>query len=211
MVKRIIRGGQSEDAANAFSPVEHLDVFQVERLTETYRMWYDTAPSDYVRRVRGRYWLVFLLLRFTGARLGEILRIDDSRDIDFGQKELWIPAPEEEGQRITVRRVPVPAEVITKVVEYLMEFPAMRGRVCALDQGNFRREFYRRAEEAEIPKNLSHPHILRHSRAIEMLRAGVPLTTVQDLLGHVLSSTTAIYLQRSEISVRIILESKGLL
>ena len=213
MVKKLISDPRDDSRKNPTPPVEHLEGRQVARLTETFRIWYDEAPSGYIRRVRGRYWLAYLLLRFTGARIGEVLRMDDSRHIDFVLSEVWIPALGSQTLRATMRRVPVPPDVTTEVIEYLAEFPAMRGRVFALDQGNFRREFYRRAEEAEIPRNLSHPHILRHSRAVEMLRAGVPLTAVQDLLGHMLSSTTAVYLeiQRSDISVRVILESKGLL
>lgn len=212
-MKKIISDGQGEFRKNPASPIEHLESRQVARLTETFRLWYDEAPSGYIRRVRGRYWLAYLLLRFTGARIGEVLRMDDSRHIDFASCEVWIPALGSQSLRATMRRIPVPPDVIAGVEEYLAEFPTMRGRVFALDQGNFRREFYRRAEEAKIPRNLSHPHILRHSRAVEMLRAGVPLTAVQDLLGHMLSSTTAVYLeiQRSDISVRVILESKGLL
>ena len=87
----------------------------------------------------------------------------------------------------------------------------MKGRVFTLDQGNFRRKFYRRAEEANIPRELSHPHILRHSRAVELLQAGVPLITVQQLLGHTLSSTTAVYLQCPGIAAKKILNEKGLL
>lgn len=213
MAKRLISGGRDGLPEETGSPIEHLDGPQVERLTEAFRLWRDEAPGSYARRVRGRYWLAFLLLRFTGARIGEILRVDDSRHIDFGQSEVWIPALGSQALRATLRCVPVPPGVLSMVVAYLAEFPAMRGKVFALDQGNFRREFYRRAEEAEIPRELSHPHILRHSRAIEMLRAGVPLTAVQDLLGHMLSSTTAVYLeiQRTEVSVRVILEKKGLL
>ena len=213
MVKKLISEGRDEPGRGPAAPIEHLESPQVARLTETFRLWYDEAPGGYIRRVRGRYWLAYLLLRFTGARIGEVLRVDDSRHIDFSSSEVWIPALGSQALRATMRRVPVPPEVVVGVMAYLDEFPAMRGRVFALDQGNFRREFYRRAEEAEIPRNLSHPHILRHSRAVEMLRAGVPLTAVQDLLGHMLSSTTAIYLeiQRSDISVRVILESKGLL
>ena len=48
-----------------------------------------------------------------------------------------------------------------------------------------------------IPKELAHPHILRHTRAIELLRAGVPVTVVQDLLGHSALTTTAVYLRIS--------------
>jgi len=213
MVKRIVRGGQDVSTEDAPSPVEYLESPQVSRLTDAFRFWYDEAPSGYVRRVRGRYWLAFLLLRFTGARIGEILRVDDSRDIDFRSCEVWIPALGSQALRATMRRVPVPPDVVAGVMEYLGAYPGMQGKVFALDQGNFRREFYRRAEEAELPRRLSHPHILRHSRAIELLRAGVPLTVVQNLLGHMLSSTTAVYLEieSSEISVRVILESKGLL
>ena len=105
----------------------------------------------------------------------------------------------------------MPLSVTATLSEYLVEFPAMRGKVFALDQGNFRREFYRRAEEAEIPRELSHPHILRHTRAIEMVQAGVPITAVQTILGHTMSSTTVIYLQRSGADLRTILSRMGLL
>ena len=37
------------------------------------------------------------------------------------------------------------------------------------------------AEEAGIPKELGQPHILRHTRAIELLRAGVPVSIVQNI------------------------------
>jgi molybdate transport system regulatory protein len=202
---------QEGTVSHSASPIEHLDGVQVERLTEAFRIWNESAPSSYIRRVRGRYWLSFLLLRFTGARIGEVLRIDDATDIDFRQSEIRIVSPGSYPRKLVLRVIPVPLEVIERVLDYLSEFPAMRGRVFALDQGNFRREFYRRAEEAEIPRQYSHPHILRHTRALELLKAGVPLTIVQDLLGHALSSTTAIYLERTEITARIVLKDRGLL
>jgi len=180
-------------------------------LSGTFRNWYDAAPSAFTRRVRGRYWIAFLLLRFTGARIGEILSIDDRADIDYRNCEIRFVVQMASNHRKVVRSVPVPGDVLSSIADYLKEFPQMGGKVLALDPGNFRREFYRRAEEASIPRQLSHPHILRHTRAIDMLRAGVPLTTVQDLLGHSLSSTTAIYLSRSEANAGQILKEKGLL
>lgn len=193
------------------SNIEYLDDDQIERLTAAFKNWFESAPSGYTRRVRGRYWVTFLTLRFTGARIGEVLSLNDVMDIDFGQGEILITiragAPERRARRV----IPVPGEIITWLDRYVTEFPKMRGRVFALDQGNFRREFYKRAEEAEIPRELSHPHILRHTRAIELLRAGVPLPTVRDLLGHTLLSTTAMYLQQQEIAIRKILKEKGFL
>lgn len=43
-----------------------------------------------------------------------------------------------------------------------------------------------------IPKSVS-PHHLRHSRAMHMLQAGVPLIYIRDFLGHSEISTTEIY------------------
>lgn len=209
MVEKIER--EEDTVSGSVSPVDHLDGFQLERLMEAFRTWNEEASSSYIRSVRGRYWLTFLILRFSGARLGEILRIDDTTDIDFDQNEIGIVSPRSLPLRQILRIIPVPSSVLVGVRAYTSEFPAMRGKVFALDQGNFRREFYRRAEEARIPRKISHPHILRHTRALELLKAGVPLTVVQNLLGHAFSSTTIIYLERTEITARVILKDKGLL
>ena len=80
-----------------------------------------------------------------------------------------------------------------------------------IDQATFRKTFYRLAKEAGIPKDLGHPHVLRHSRSIEVLRTGVPVTVVQDLLGHASLNTTAIYLKVSGIEAKQILRDRGLI
>lgn len=80
-----------------------------------------------------------------------------------------------------------------------------------LDSATFRKTFYRFAEDAGIPKDIGHPHILRHSRSIELLRAGVPVTVIQDLLGHSSLNTTAIYLRIAGHEAKEILQSKGLI
>ena len=209
MTTRKTGSSKYETASGRASPVDHLSQSQLHRLIEAFNAWNEAAATNYIRRVRGRYWLAFLLLRFSGARIGEILCVDDSADIDFFQNEIKLAARSR--SRVKSRKVPVPPEIISKIITYRLEFPRMKGKVFLLDPGNFRKEFYRRAEEAEIPRDLSHPHILRHTRAVEMLKAGVPLTTVQQILGHTLTSTTAIYLQHSEEAAWKILKEKGLL
>jgi len=203
--KKNISTRDGEEAFSCASPIDHLTQSQLDRLMDAFREWNRSAVTEYIRKVRGRYWLAFLMLRFTGARIGEILSIDDSAHIDFDRNEIMIV------RRKVARIIPVPAGVILRVCRYRAEFPVMQGKVFVLDQGNFRREFYRRAEEAEIPRELSHPHILRHTRAVEMLQAGVPLTAVQEVLGHSLSSTTAMYLQCTQKTLKEILNDKGLL
>ena len=50
----------------------------------------------------------------------------------------------------------------------------------------------RKIDEGSIPQTVS-PHSLRHSKAIHLLRSGVPLIYIRDFLGHVSVTTTEIY------------------
>ena len=53
-------------------------------------------------------------------------------------------------------------------------------------------EAARKNNEGLIPKTVS-PHSLRHSKAVHLLRSGVPLIYIRDFLGHTAVSTTEIY------------------
>jgi len=200
-------------ALGTASVIEYLSENQVNDLVYNFQRWFDESPTKTKRKIRGRYWLVFLVLRFTGARLGEVLLIDETTDIDFRNAEIRIVtlkrhSPRKKNQK---RIVPVPPNVVSEIATYLAEFPEQKGKIFKLDQGNFRRVFYARAEEANIPRDLAHPHILRHTRAIELLRAGIPVTIVQDLLGHSALTTTAVYLRISGQEAKGILREKGLI
>jgi integrase/recombinase XerD len=48
------------------------------------------------------------------------------------------------------------------------------------------------AKSQIVPKRLS-PHVLRHSKAVHLLQAGVNLIYIRDFLGHVDLKTTEIY------------------
>lgn len=51
------------------------------------------------------------------------------------------------------------------------------------------------------------PHILRHSRAMHLYDAGVPLPYIRDILGHVDLSTTEVYARASTEAKRRALEA----
>lgn len=52
-----------------------------------------------------------------------------------------------------------------------------------------------------------HPHMIRHTKAIHLLEAGVNLIYIRDLLGHVSITTTEIYLKADNELKRAALES----
>ena len=186
---------------------------QINRLTLAFQSWFDQKDiSDTKRRIRGRYWLVFLALRFTGARISEVTNIKPD-DIDFRNAEVRLITlkkhnPKKKG---AYRIIPVPASVTSEIASYIAQYPYMKGKAFKVDRSNFYAVFQERCEETNIPKELAHPHILRHTRAIELLRAGVPVTIVQDLLGHSALTTTAVYLKMSGQEAKGILREKGLI
>jgi len=190
--------------------VKYLTEVQAERLDEAFRRWADVPPGPR-RRVRGRYFIVYLTLRLTGARIGEVLMVDDTSDIDFREQMIRLPNLKRHKHKGEVRWVPVPASLIGEIAVYLTEHPEMRGKLFKLDDRNFRRTFEKIALEAGLPRDLAHPHILRHTRAVELLKRGVPVAAVQALLGHASLATTAAYLRLSGQDIKTILRDRGLL
>jgi integrase/recombinase XerD len=71
-----------------------------------------------------------------------------------------------------------------------------------LDSSGVRKMFKRRAMKAGLEQRV-HPHGLRHSHAVELLRAGVPVGSIKAQLGHARVSTTSIYLDRLDPAVAL--------
>lgn len=68
-----------------------------------------------------------------------------------------------------------------------------------LDTSYLRRLFPRLKDRAELPATRHvHPHALRHTRATEMRRGGMPLPEIKAALGHSHLATTVHYLDHLE-------------
>jgi integrase len=217
--------------ANALVPakahIEYLSEHQLNSLTAAFQKFFDDSPSPRQYVKRGRHWLIFLVLRYTGARLGEVLQLNADTDIDYRNCELKLvtlkqhtPKGKYGKKRAPSRIIPVPANVIAEISNYRLQVAqyAAKGEVTdkdvnpfKIDPATFRKTFYRLAEQAGIPRDLGHPHILRHGRSVELLRAGVPVTIVQDLLGHSSLNTTAIYLRIAGQEAKQILKDRGMI
>ena len=162
---------------------------------------------------RGRYFLIFLFLRYTGARISEVTGIDDQADVDYRSADVTLAVlkrhnPHKKNMR---KMVSIPPLAVKKLTRYLALYPEMKGKAFSVDRSNFFVIFKKLTLECGFSKTLAHPHVLRHTRPMEMVRAGVPLTIVQQILGHSNLNTTAVYLQFSGQEAKAILKERGLI
>jgi molybdate transport system regulatory protein len=177
--------------------IRYLETEQLERLTQAFTAWRDAARTAPIRRARQRMRLVFLMLRHSGAKLGEVLAINERTDIDPVQGTVTIGSRDPDNNP---RRVVVPKDFLEEAGRFTAS-PANRGingELFRLDPGFVRRKLYEQARKAGLPVGRVSPTSLRHSRAVELLRGGVPLPVVQVMLGHSSLVLTSIYCSFSD-------------
>jgi integrase/recombinase XerD len=128
-------------------------------------------------------------------------------DIDWRRGEITIA-----GKGNRAERLPVPADVGAAIAAYLRRgrLPTAQGRSVfvrvhaphrPLTTGGITMIVFDAAQRAGLAK--MHAHRLRHTAATAMLRAGVPLPEVGQVLRHRSMLTTAIYakLDRNALAV----------
>ncbi|HAS88964.1 MAG TPA: TOBE domain-containing protein [Desulfovibrio sp.] len=184
----------------------HLDSRELASLEDGFRDWKDGATrADYVRS-RTRTFCLFLILRHSGAKLGEILRLDERHDIDLSRAVIHLGR---EGQE---REIPLPRSVCREL-KGLIDGPmgsGLEGVLFNLDPGYVRRIFYERAEACGLKRKMGAPSVLRRSRAVEMLRSGVPLGVVRKILGQASADLSAVYQDWSSGDVKNIVRHMAL-
>ena len=186
------------DADAAAPAIRFLTTEQLLLLDQTFAAWVAKARGKRSSLSRNRCRLVFLLLRHTGAKLGEVLAIDDREDFDLVARKVALGGRGEEAR--PSREVYLPHELHAELAAILRDpdYDPFRGSLLALDQGYVRRVLYERAEDCGLPKHLANPNTLRRSRGIELLRGGVPLGAIQRSLGHLTANSTAAFLEIPE-------------
>jgi molybdate transport system regulatory protein len=189
--------------------VRRLDRHQLAVLAKSFKQWMNDARDARTRRSRERVVIVFLMLRYTGARLGEVLALDERKHIDFFRGLVRIPdGPAPDG----AREIPLPAELIDRIRQYCVRYDDVTavGRagepLFDLDQGFLRKKFHEQEERSGLPKELLNPRVLRNSRAIELLQGGMPMRAVQALLGHSKMDFTSSYVDLTEDDLRHIIQ-----
>jgi site-specific recombinase XerD len=162
------------------------------------------------RSPRGvRNYAILLLLTTYGLRASEIckLRVDD---IDWRASRLWI-RHFKTGARTCLPLLPGVGHAL---LNYLR-----RGRPACKDREVFVRmhaprtalvtntaiNSLLRRHMARVGVRLSGkrgPHVFRHARAASLLKVGVPLKTIGDILGHRSACSTAVYLKLDDERLR---------
>jgi molybdate transport system regulatory protein len=143
------------------------------------------------------------LIRYTGARLNEVLKLDPRRDIDSGAHAVTFRKAVRGGAP-GGRHVQIPGVLSAEIRKTLAIASAnnRRSGFFNIDPGHVRRKFYERAAACGIPRVLGAPEVIRRSRAVELLQSNVPLPVVQKILGHSTPSLAASYVKFSEEDMR---------
>jgi len=180
-----------------------LDTVQMNRLEQSFRNWADGAPRADVRLSRRRILLIFLLIRYTGGKLNEVLALNPFQDVDFKHHLVFLGRTEKKNGRPR-REVQIP-EVLSEEIKSSLNDPAFKkylGNLFKVDPGHVRRKFYERAIDSGIPPTMGAPESIRRSRAIELMQSNMPLPVVQKMLGHSTLNVTASYVDFSDADMR---------
>jgi molybdate transport system regulatory protein len=180
-----------------------LDTVQMNRLEQSFRSWADGAPRADVRLSRRRILLIFLLIRYTGGKLNEVLALNPFQDVDVKHHLVFLGKAEKKNGR-PAREVQIP-EVLSEEIKSSLDDPVFKkylGNFFKVDPGHVRRKFYERASACGLPSALGAPEIIRRSRAVELMQSNMPLPVVQRMLGHSTPNVTAAYVAFSDKDIR---------
>lgn len=180
-----------------------LDTVKLNKMEQSFRTWAEGSPRADVRLSRKRILLIFLLIRYTGAKLNEVLALDPFREIDFKRHKVLLGKTETKNGRLP-REVQIP-ESLSGEIKKCINDPSFRKYLRSLfqvDPGHVRRKFYERALACGLPPSMGSPEIIRKSRAVELIQSNMPLPVVQRILGHSTLNVTASYVTFSDNDIQ---------
>jgi integrase/recombinase XerD len=151
-----------------------------------------------------RDFAILMLLARLGLRAVEVARLQLG-DIDWHSGEITI-----HGKGYRYDRLPLPVDVGEAIVAYLRDgrprtdcrsvFMSCRAPIQAIRKGDVSKVVLRASRRAGLP--VVRAHRLRHALASEMLRQGVRLPEISQVLRHRDLATTAIYAKVDRAALR---------
>ncbi|MCP3906250.1 MAG: tyrosine-type recombinase/integrase [Planctomycetes bacterium] len=203
--KAIVAMGHLEPSANPMLPFPRLRARPVKLPVtlsgEEMEKLLGSPDRDTVLGLRDR--AIILLLYGTGIRATECATLFDG-DVDLDEQTIRVM-----GKGDHVRVVPLNDDVTKMLDAYRRQrgvrdpdrpFFESRSRK-GMSRGAVYERVRTHARRAGIRKRTS-PHVLRHTFATHLVRAGVGLVTIRDLLGHRCISSTQVYLHVTACELR---------
>lgn len=143
------------------------------------------------KHTRQRTLLLFLF--HTGARASEAANVTLD-DVDLNRKIVKL-----HGKGKKERFVPLTDALRSQIEKLMLVRPHNNNYLFCTSEGhhliyNMVYELVHLSLVKICPRRDAHPHVLRHSFATTLIQAGVPIFTVQRLLGHANINTTMVYL-----------------
>ncbi len=173
---------------------------QLTTLETSFRSWAEAGRAD-TRMARRRILLLFLLIRYTGIKLSEVLHLDIRQALSDRDRTLKIPATGgKAGRSIAL------AEHTGQALRQLLRDPPFRRYLASqglrVDPAFVRRKFYERAADCGFAKQLGSPEMIRRARAVELMQGNVPLPAVQRFLGQSTAGLTSSYVPFDDAALR---------
>jgi molybdate transport system regulatory protein len=179
-----------------------LDAQRLYALEQSFREWVQSSGRADIRHARKRILLIFLIIRYTGARLNETLSLDLSKDFDgaTGGIRFCKRHPDTE---TGCREVRIPEAVCEEIGSIAADLRSVwpEAAMLRVDPAHVRKSFYRRAEAICIHSSLGAPESIRKSRAVELMQSNMPLQVVQKILGQSTPNLTASLVEFSEAEI----------
>jgi type 1 fimbriae regulatory protein FimB len=153
-----------------------------------------------------RDWLMILVGYLHGLRASEVIGIkaDDIKDGHLSVRRL-------KGSCRTIHPLLRSDEALLdeakSLVEYAEKVPRNQ-RLFPVTRRTFGRIVERHARTAKIPRHLAHPHILKHTIAMQTIQSA-GIENVRQYLGHKSMSSTGAYLKVSDAEASTAIQ-KGL-
>jgi integrase/recombinase XerD len=143
------------------------------------------------------------LLYGTGIRASECAGLRE-KDVDWEERTIHVV-----GKGGHERTIPLNEEVLHMLRQYRLARGTAKAHEAffrsreggAMSRNTVYERVRRHGRKARIEKRV-YPHRLRHTFATELIKAGVNLVTVRDLLGHRLVTSTQIYIHLTARDLR---------
>ncbi|MFO7751704.1 MAG: TOBE domain-containing protein [Desulfobacteraceae bacterium] len=180
-----------------------LDTVELTRLEAAFRRWAENTVRKDVSLSRQRILLVFLMIRYTGAKLNEVLEVDPFTDVDPERRAIFLGRAGADA-KAAPRRVRISTALAREIGRALADrqFRNFISGGFGVDPAFVRRKFYERARECGFSNRLGGPEMIRRARAVELMQGSLPLPVVQMLMGHSTPELTSSYVSFSEEEIQ---------